>query len=298
MPIWFLLIIKNLVSCKDIKIMDIVNIDWLEKNLSNDDVFILDCSWHLPNTNRSGEKEFLSERIPGAIFFNIDEISDPKSPYPHMIPNEEEFSLKVSNLGISNDHHIITYDTLGIFSSARVYWIFKQYGHKKISILNGGLKYWKIKNKKLDTSSPTKKERASYHAKLNRSKIKKFEDIKKNLEHKKFKLIDARPSGRFNGMDPEPRAEIQSGSIKNSFNIPFTEVIDQETGCFKEKEELKKVFLKNQIKQEDDVIFSCGSGVAACVVGSAYKSLGTEDNFNVFDGSWTEWALRSNLKIK
>ncbi len=298
MPIWFLLIIKNLVSCKDIKIMDIVNIDWLEKNLSNDDVFILDCSWHLPNTNRSGEKEFLSERIPGAIFFNIDEISDPKSPYPHMIPNEEEFSLKVSNLGISNDHHIIAYDTLGIFSSARVYWIFKQYGHKKISILNGGLKYWKIKNKKLDTSSPTKKERASYHAKLNRSKIKKFEDIKKNLEHKKFKLIDARPSGRFNGMDPEPRAEIQSGSIKNSFNIPFTEVIDQETGCFKEKEELKKVFLKNQIKQEDDVIFSCGSGVAACVVGSAYKSLGTEDNFNVFDGSWTEWALRNNLKIK
>ena len=278
--------------------MDIVNIDWLEKNLSNDDVFILDCSWHLPNTNRSGEKEFLSERIPGAIFFNIDDISDPKSPYPHMIPNEEEFSLKVSNPGISNNHHIITYDTLGIFSSARVYWMFKQYGHKKISILNGGLKYWKIKNKKLDTSSPTKKEKASYHAKLNRSKIKRFEDIKKNLEHKKFKLIDARPSGRFNGMDPEPRAEIQSGSIKNSFNIPFTEVIDQETGCFKDKDELKKIFLNNQIKQEDDVIFSCGSGVAACVVGSAYKSLGTEDNFNVFDGSWTEWALRSNLKIK
>ena len=123
--------------------MDIVNIDWLEKNLNNDDVIILDCSWHLPNANRSGEKEFFSERIPGAIFFNIDDISDSKSPYPHMIPNEEEFSLKVSNLGISNDHHIIAYDTLGIFSSARVYWIFKQYGHKKISILNGGLKYWK-----------------------------------------------------------------------------------------------------------------------------------------------------------
>ena len=224
--------------------MDIVNIDWLEKNLNNNNIIILDCSWHLPNTNRSGEKEFLSERIPGAIFFNIDDISDPKSPYPHMIPNEKEFSLKVGNLGISNDHHIIAYDTLGIFSSARVYWMFKQYGHRRISILNGGLKYWKLKNKKLETSNPTKKERTSYNAKLDRSKIKKFEDIKKNLEHKKFKLIDARPSGRFNGIDPEPRVEIQSGSIKNSFNIPFTEVIDQTTGCFKDKEELKKIFLK------------------------------------------------------
>ena len=265
--------------------MDIVNIDWLEKNLNNDNIIILDCSWHLPNTNRSGEKEFLSERIPGAIFFNIDEISDTKSPYPHMIPNEKEFSLKVGNLGISNNHHIITYDTLGIFSSARVYWMFKQYGHKRISILNGGLKYWKLKNKKLETSNPTKKERTSYNAKLDRSKIKKFEEIKKNLEHKKFKLIDARPSGRFNGIDPEPRVEIQSGSIKNSFNIPFTEVIDQTTGCFKDKEEPKKIFLSNQVNQEDDVVFSCGSGVAACVVGSAYKSLSKEDNFNVFDGS-------------
>ena len=278
--------------------MVIVNLDWLEKNLNNDDVIILDCSWHLPNTNRSGEKEFLSERIPGAIFFNIDDISDQRSPYPHMVPNEKEFSLKVGNLGISNDHYIITYDTLGVFSSARVYWMFKQYGHKRISILNGGLKYWKLKNKKLDTSNPTKREKASYQAQLDRSKIKKFEDIKINIENKKFKLIDARPSGRFNGIDPEPRAEIESGSIQNSFNIPFTEVIDQTTGCFKDNEELKKIFLKNQINQKDNIIFSCGSGVAACVVGTAYKRLSNEDNFNVFDGSWTEWALRNNLKIK
>ena len=238
-------------------------------------------------------REFL-----GQFFFNIDDISDQRSPYPHMVPNEKEFSLKVGNLGISNDHYIITYDTLGVFSSARVYWMFKQYGHKRISILNGGLKYWKLKNKKLDTSNPTKREKASYQAQLDRSKIKKFEDIKKNIEQRKFKLIDARPSGRFNGIDPEPRAEIESGSIQNSFNIPFTEVIDQTTGCFKDNEELKKIFLKNQINQKDNIIFSCGSGVAACVVGTAYKRLSNEDNFNVFDGSWTEWALRNNLKIK
>ena len=276
--------------------MNIVSIDWLEKNLENSEVIILDCSWHLPNTNRSGTQEFLKERIPSAIFFDIDEICDKKSPYPHMIPDENYFSQKVSELGILNNHHIITYDTLGVFSSARVYWMFKQFGHKKISILNGGLKYWKLNNKKLETSTPQKNKKSQYTAKLEHSKIKIFEDIESNLKYKKFKLIDARPSGRFNGIDPEPRIEIKSGNIKNSINIPFSSVINSETGCFKDKEELEKIFKKNQVKVKDDIVFSCGSGVAACVVGLAYNTLSHENNFDVFDGSWTEWALRNNLK--
>lgn len=276
--------------------MNIVSIDWLEKNLENSEVIILDCSWHLPNTNRSGTQEFLKERIPSAIFFDIDEICDKKSPYPHMIPDENYFSQKVSELGILNNHHIITYDTLGVFSSARVYWMFKQFSHKKISILNGGLKYWKLNNKKLETSEPQKNKKSQYIAKLDRSKIKRFEDIENNIKHKKFKLIDARPSGRFNGIDPEPRIEIKSGNIKDSINIPFSSVINSETGCFKDQKELEKIFDKNQVKEMDDIVFSCGSGVAACVVGSAYNTLSHEDGFDLFDGSWTEWALRNNLK--
>ena len=276
--------------------MNIVSIDWLEKNLENSKVIILDCSWHLPNTNRSGTQEFLKERIPSAIFFDIDEICDKKSPYPHMIPDENYFSQKVSELGILNNHHIITYDTLGVFSSARVYWMFKQFSHKKISILNGGLKYWKLNNKKLETSEPRKNKKTQYIAKLDRSKIKRFEDIENNIKHKKFKLIDARPSGRFNGIDPEPRIEIKSGNIKDSINIPFSSVINSETGCFKDQEELEKIFDKNQVKEMDDIVFSCGSGVAACVVGSAYNTLSHKDGFDLFDGSWTEWALRNNLK--
>jgi len=276
--------------------MNIVNVNWLEDNLNNKDIIILDCSWHLPNTNRSGIEEFQAERIPGAIFFNIDEISDQDSQFPHMMPNQSFFSEKVSELGISNDHHIITYDALGVFSSARVYWMFKQFGHKKISILDGGFKFWKIKNKKIETTEPIKKKKTNYLAQLDRSKVKQFEDVKKNIETNEYKLIDARPSGRFEGKDPEPRKELQSGSIKNSLNIPFNLIIDSETGCFKKREEIERIFTEKQVSKDDPIIFSCGSGVAACIVGAAYENLNNTDNFNVFDGSWTEWAIKNNLK--
>ena len=161
--------------------MNIVDVDWLENNLNNENIIILDCSWHLPNTQRSGKEEFKKERIQGAVFFDIDEISEQESPFPHMMPAEDYFSKKVSELGVSNDHHIITYDSLGVFSSARVYWMFKQFGHKKISILDGGLKFWKIKNKKIETSAPNKKIKTNYLAQLDRSKIKDFEDVKKKI---------------------------------------------------------------------------------------------------------------------
>ena len=276
--------------------MNIVNIDWLEKNLESKEIIILDCSWHLPNTNRSGKKEYLNERIPGAIFFDIDEISDLESLFPHMMPNENYFSQKVSELGVSNNDHIITYDTLGIFSSARVYWMFKQFGHKKISILDGGFKNWKLNNKKIEKSKPIKKIKTNYKANLDRTKIKQFDDIKKNIENKNFKLIDARPTGRFNGTDPEPRKELKSGNIQGSVNIPFNAMLDPNSGCFKNNEDLKKIFLEKNINLNDNVVFSCGSGVAACVVGSAFESITNKSNFDVFDGSWTEWAIKNNMK--
>lgn len=276
--------------------MNIVNTDWLEKNLENKEIIILDCSWHLPNTNRSGKEEYLNERIPGAIFFDIDEISDPESLFPHMMPSEDYFSQKVSELGVLNNDHVITYDTLGIFSSARVYWMFKQFGHRKISILDGGLKNWKLNNKKIEMTEPKKKIKTNYKAKLDRTKIKQFDDIKNNIQDKKFKLIDARPSGRFNGMDPEPRPELKSGNIQDSINIPFNTMLDPNTGCFKNNEDLKKIFSEKNINQNDNVVFSCGSGVAACVVGSAFESIAKKSNFDVFDGSWTEWAIKNNIK--
>jgi thiosulfate/3-mercaptopyruvate sulfurtransferase len=274
--------------------MNLITCDWLNENLNQKDLCIIDCTWHLPGTNRDGKSEFLNERIPGSIFFDLDKFSDQSSKYPHTLADKEWFSKKASELGIQNSDHIICYDTLGIFTSPRVSWMFSQYGHGKVSILDGGFKNWKIKKFKIETGKPQNKEQSNYIAKNNPKNIKFFEDIKNNITSSTFKLIDARPSGRFNATDPEPRPELQSGSIPNSQNLPFSKLLDPATGCMKNKDELKKIFDELSISSADKITFSCGSGVAAVIAGTAYEKVFNKE-FDVYDGSWTEWALKNKL---
>ena len=274
--------------------MNLITCDWLNENLNQEDLIIIDCTWHLPGTNRDGKSEFLNERIPGSIFFDLDEFSDQSSKYPHTLADKEWFSKKASELGIQNSDHIICYDTLGIFTSPRVSWMFSQYGHEKVSILDGGFKNWKIKKFKIETGKPQNKEQSNYIAKNNPKNIKFFEDIKNNIVSSTFKLIDARPSGRFNATDPEPRPELQSGNIPNSQSLPFSKLLDPATGCMKNKDELKKIFDELGISSEDKITFSCGSGVAAVIAGTAYEKVFNKE-FDVYDGSWTEWALKNKL---
>ena len=274
--------------------MNLITCDWLNENLNQEDLIIIDCTWHLPGTNRDGKSEFLNERIPGSIFFDLDEFSDQSSKYPHTLADKEWFSKKASELGIQNSDHIICYDTLGIFTSPRVSWMFSQYGHEKVSILDGGFKNWKIKKFKIEKSKPQNKGQSNYISKNNPKNIKFFEDIKNNIVSSTFKLIDARPSGRFNATDPEPRPELQSGNIPNSQSLPFSKLLDPATGCMKNKDELKKIFDELGISSEDKITFSCGSGVAAVIAGTAYEKVFNKE-FDVYDGSWTEWALKNKL---
>ena len=274
--------------------MNLVSCEWLYQNLKNENLCILDCSWHLPGTNRNGKEEFDKLRIPGAIFFDIDYFSDEKSLYPHTLLNKDIFSKKVSEIGIKNSDHIICYDSLGIFSSARVCWMFKQYGHEKVSVLNGGLKNWKLNNFDTDSESPKAIQSSKYFANQEPKNVKYYNDIKNNISKTEFQLIDARPAGRFNGTDPEPRPELKSGHIEGSKNIPFNSLINTETGCLKSKEELKKIFEKEQIVSDQDITFSCGSGVAATIAGMAFNQV-FDKEFDIYDGSWTEWALKNKL---
>ena len=276
--------------------MALVSTDWLRKNLINKDIKILDCSWHIPNTQRSGKLEFELSHIPGSIFFDIDKISDQNSSFPHMLLTKEKFSSIIGDLGISNDDHVIVYDKLGIFSSPRVWWMFNYYGHSKISILDGGFVKWSKEKKEIDSGKGKKYLQTNFKANENNSMVKNYDDIKTNISKRNFQVLDARPKGRFEGTEPEPRKNLKSGSIQNSINISWDEFIDPETKCFLDAESIKKKFQSLKFNFDQPVVFSCGSGVAACVVGKAFEII-TNKQIDIYDGSWTEWATKEGLLV-
>eukprot|EP01080_Neovahlkampfia_damariscottae_P001424 gene1424-12044_t len=253
------------------------------KNIS-----ILDASWHLPVTNRNAKKEFLIQRIPGATFFDIDQISDLTSNFPHMLPTEKQFENQVGELGINNESNIVVYDTNGL-SASRVFWMFKFFGHENISLLDGGFEAWKNEfPDQIEKIEPKKPEKTFYKANFNENYLKNLQQVIENINTKEFELIDARPSGRFNGTEPEPREGLLSGSIPNSFNVFFKDCYDEE-GKFKSKEDLKKLFEKNGVDLTKPIITSCGSGVTGCVLLTALDIIGVEKK-SLYDGSWTEFG--------
>ena len=274
--------------------MGLVSTDWLRKNFINKNIKILDCSWHMPTTQRSGKLEFEHTHIPGSIFFDIDEFSDKNSEFPHTILPGDIFSEMISNLGISNQDHIVVYDSLGIFSSPRVWWMFQYFGHKEVSILDGGLVKWLKEKKEIETGKGKKYPKTNFKVTENKSMLKIYDDIKNNIINNQFQVIDARSKGRFLGTEPEPRSNLKSGSIQNSINLPWNECIDPETKCFLDKSLLEKKFKALKIKLDQPVVFSCGSGVSACVIGKAFNIVNNNEPI-IYDGSWSEWAIKEGL---
>ena len=274
--------------------MGLVNTDWLRKNLLSDNIKILDCSWHMPNSERSGKLEFEACHIPGSIFFDIDEFSNKKSSFPHTVLPDDKFSQMISDLGISNQDHIIVYDTLGIFSSPRVWWMFNYYGHNQISILDGGLIKWCKEKKEIESGKGKKYSKTTFKVNENHSLLKTYEDIKKNISNNSFQILDARSKGRFIGIDAEPRKNLRSGSITNSINLPWNECIDPDSKCFLGKPALEQKFKSLKINDSQPIVFSCGSGISACVIGKAFNIINNKP-VNIYDGSWTEWATKEGL---
>ena len=269
--------------------MSLVNSDWLENNINK--VKILDCSWHMPNVKRNAYDEFLKKHIPGAVFFDLDKNSDAKTDLPHMLPGEIIWEEILSNLGISNDDRIIIYDNSDVLSSCRCWYNFIYFGHdpKLVQVLDGGLKKWKSE-KKPTTSDTTKIKVSNYIAKEKEELVKNKNQIDQNILNKKFELVDARSKGRFEGKDPEPRKGVRSGSIKNSFCLPFGDLIN-ENHTFKDLNEISLKF--NNIfgpKLPQDVVFSCGSGITAAVLALAYSLINIKYVPTIYDGSWAEYG--------
>ena len=272
----------------------LVETEWLKNNLKNK--VLLDGSWYLPAQKRNPYKEYCSIHIPGALFFDIDKISDLDSPLPHMLPSEKIFSQKISEMGINNKDHIIIYDGIGLQSAARVWWTFKVFGHEKISILNGGLPKWIEEN--LPTTHVIESFNASnYNAIYNPNYVRTIEQIKSNITKQSEELVDARSHNRFKAIEKEPRENLKSGHIPNSFNLPYLDLLSKDKKTLKNKKEIKKLFLKSGINLDKPIITTCGSGITASILVFALHLLGKKD-FSVYDGSWTEWGSKKGFPIE
>ena len=270
--------------------MSLVETDWLEKNL--DRVKIIDCSWHMPQTKRNGFEEYKVKHIQNSVFFDLDNNSNKNTALPHMLVDHNNWGEIVSKMGITNKDQIIIYDNSDVISSCRCWFNFIYFGHdpKLVHILNGGLKKWLIEKRKTTNNLP-KIEITKYKSYEKKELVKNKDLINQNILSKKFKVIDARSKERFEGKVPEPRKGLRSGNIKNSFCIPFNECLNEDR-TFKNKKELQNIFescLENI--NENSIVFSCGSGVTACVLALAYSLINDKYLPCIYDGSWAEYGI-------
>jgi len=269
--------------------MTLVSTDWLSENLNK--VKIFDATWHMPSSKRNAYKEFLNQHIPSAIFWDLDEHSDKDSAFPHMMPNSDYWTRMLWSFGIENKDHIVIYDFSDLYSACRLWFSLKYFGHQKVSVLNGGFKKW-LKEKKITTNVIHNiKPINSYKVNENFHLIKTKKQITENIEKNSFTVVDGRSRERFEGKVEEPRPELHKGCITNSKNIPFESCINSKTNTFKKKPELIKIFNENNVDFSEPNVFSCGSGVTACVLGLAYFLI-SDKNAVIYDGSYAEWGKK------
>ena len=268
--------------------MSLVNTNWLEKNL--DKVKIIDCSWHMPLTKRIGFEEYQKSHIETAIFFDLDKNSKIDTKLPHMLTDIKSWKKIVSSMGIKNEDQIIIYDNSDVISSCRCWYNFIYFGHDPglVHVLDGGLTKW-ISEKKPTVNDLTEAISSDYIVNEKKELVKDKEQIDENINTNKFNVIDARSKERFEGKVSEPRKGLRSGSIKNSFCLPFSELINEDH-TFISKEKILGKFRLINFKLNENVIFTCGSGVTASVLALAYSLIDITYIPTIYDGSWSEYG--------
>ncbi|WP_417617610.1 sulfurtransferase [Oceanisphaera sp.] len=272
----------------------LVDSQWLATHLGHPDLVVLDASWYMPAAKRSGEQEWGQQRIPGARFFDFDsQIKDQNSPLPHMLPPAAQFSRQVSALGINNHHRIVIYDGDGIFAAPRAWWMFKAMGHEQVAVLDGGLPGWIAQHLPLESSAPAPVTQGRFVAQPQAAWIANAEQVQAALSQPQHRILDARSRERFSGQAADPRPGVRAGHMPGAVCLPFTELLDQ--GHFLPREQLTQTF-DALVTREQNLIFSCGSGVTAAILALAADITG-HDKIAVYDGSWTEWGGSAHLPV-
>ena len=272
----------------------LVSTDWLAERLNDPHVVTVDGSYFLPTQKRDAQAEYRTAHIPGAVFFDLEAVSDHSTELPHMLPGPTQFGEVVGGLGIGDGDTVVVYDSTGLFSAARVWWTIRVFGAKSVFILDGGLPKWKAEGRPLDTGDAKRAPR-QFTAKMNVGAVALLDDVRMAQIDDSVQIVDARSAERFAGKAPEPRPGLRSGHMPRSFNLPFDRLL--ENGRLASRERVAAAFTSAGVDLDKPIITSCGSGVTAAILSFALELLGKEPK-GLYDGSWAEWGSRPDLPIE
>jgi thiosulfate/3-mercaptopyruvate sulfurtransferase len=273
----------------------LVSTDWLAAHLDDPKIKVIDASFKLPGVLPLPVDDYLAAHIPGAVFFDVDAISDHNNPRPHMFPDAAQFARDIGALGVSTGDTVVAYDSGGWVAAPRAWWMFLSFGYPNIKVVDGGLKKWTQEGRPTESGKVTPKP-GQFTAKFDPSYIRSQAQVLANIETRAEQLIDARPRGRFEGTAPEPRPDSRSGHIPGSRNVPYAELFDAKTGAMKPLDELRKAFAGAGVDMTKPIVTTCGSGVSALVLTLALYRLGVRGSA-LYDGSWSEWGLADGPPI-
>ena len=272
----------------------LVSTEWLGAHLNDPDLRILDASWHMPQTGRDARAEYQAQHIPGARFFDIEEISDGRSDLPHMAPSVEKFLSRMRAMGVGDGHQVVVYDSVGLFSAARVWWLFKLMGQANVAVLDGGLPKWLAEGRAYEDLPPITRDR-HMTVRLQNALVRDVTQVSAASKLGSHEILDARASDRFRGDVPEPREGLRAGHIPGSKNIPFSSLLHADK-TMKTPDALQEVFAEAGVDLTTPVITTCGSGVTAAIISLALERLGKHDH-SLYDGSWAEWGMFPTVPV-
>ena len=274
----------------------VVSTAWLAARLGTTGIRVLDASWYLPGSARDAAAEYRFGHIPGAVFFDLDAVSDQESPLPHMLPSAADFAGRMSTLGLNDSDTLVIYDGSGVnLSSARVWWTFRMFGHERVAVLDGGMGKWRSELRPIEQGEVTPPS-GSFTARLDHGGVRDLAAVRENIVNRSEQLVDVRSRGRFDGVEPEPRPGLRAGHVPGSVNLPFTELVSRD-GTLVPPDTLRHLLAEAGVDLDRPVVATCGSGTSACALVLSLHSIGHTQNA-VYDGAWAEWGARADTPVE